>query len=350
MYTLLHTRIQVASATIIHYKVNSMNDQIQMRTFSGRSDIAAINSLFQICQKHDHLEKVLSEEIFELEMIKLPNFNIDNQIQIIESGENAEVIGTIAYNWRKDSSDNNIYEIHNFLVNPGWRGKTLEQDLLLKAETWLFACSREHDTNSKKWLQIRIQDTQSNLIKTLESFGYSIHRTTIKMTRDIDQALPDVIMPPGIIIRPPEKKEYRIVLEANDEANRDLWGYSPKTETQLGIWEKDRLFQPECWQVAWAGNQVAGMILGYIDTLENNSFSRKRGYTEEIGVLKPWRRLGLAKTLLTHSIKMFKETGMEETTLSVDSENQFGAYQFYLGMGYKPVNKFIYYRKEMTSR
>jgi ribosomal protein S18 acetylase RimI-like enzyme len=326
-----------------------MNDQIQMRTFLGRSDYAAIHNLFQICQKHDLLVKVLTEEILEFEMSKLPNFIIDKQLQIIESRGNADVIGTIAYNWRSDSLNNYIYEFHNFLVNPDWRGKTLETDLLLKAENWLVDCSREHNTQSHKWLQIRIQDTQSNLIKTLENFGYSIHRTTIKMTRDINQALPDVIMPTGIIIRPPKKEEYQKVLEANDEANRDLWGYSPKTKNQFNNWEKDRLFQPECWQVAWAGDQVAGMILGYIDTMENNSFSRKRGYTEEIGVLRPWRRMGLAKSLLTHSIKMFKKIGMEETALSVDSKNQFGAYQFYLGMGYKPENEFLYFRKEIIS-
>ena len=57
---------------------------------------------------------------------------------------------------------------------------------------------------------------------------------------------------------------------------------------------------PELWQVAWdvAKDEIAGQIQTYIDARENEKFARHRGYTEGISVRRPYRRRGLALSLI----------------------------------------------------
>ena len=63
------------------------------------------------------------------------------------------------------------------------------------------------------------------------------------------------------------------------------------------------------------------MILNYIDPDENETYRRKRGWTENICVRRPYRRQGLARALLARSLKMHRDLGMAETALGVDAEN-----------------------------
>ena len=117
-------------------------------------------------------------------------------------------------------------------------------------------------------------------------------------------------------------EDVRKVLLACDEALRDHWGYSSLTEDDIQHWMADPTFDPSLWKVAWAGDKAAGGVLNYVDQQENDQYARKRGYTETIWVRRPWRRRGLARSLLTQSIQMFVDMGMQETALGVDVREQ----------------------------
>ena len=323
----------------IHYK------SFIIRTFLGKNDYQSMLNLFTRCQNIDHLDKVYTVSSLEQELQQLPNFDIKKQLFFIQSKNNPYITGSISVNWRMDTDNNLIYAIHHWMVDPDRRGEGLEKALLDKAKNWFINYEQNHKYFGEKWFQTRIQATQASLIEILQESGYIINRQTIKMSRPTKLDLPIVPVPKGLIIRKPEPSEYRKVLKANDEAFHDLWGYSPKTEEMFISWENSRFFQPEYWKVAWDEDQIAGMVLGYIDKEENAAFNTKSGYTEEIAVLRPWRRKGLARWLLTESIRMFRDLGIEKTILSVDSQNQTGAYSFYIQMGYEPTTEFLYYRK-----
>ncbi|MFO7743393.1 MAG: GNAT family N-acetyltransferase [Anaerolineae bacterium] len=89
------------------------------------------------------------------------------------------------------------------------------------------------------------------------------------------------------------------------------------------------------------------MVLNWVDGEENDTFQRQRGYTEGILVRRFWRRRGLARCLLVRSIEMFRQTGMEETTLRVDTQNPYGALRLYESMGYREVRRHAFFNKEM---
>ena len=99
--------------------------------------------------------------------------------------------------------------------------------------------------------------------------------------------------------------------------------------------------------MAWEGDQVAGAVQNFVNKEENEEYNRKRGYTEGIFVRRPWRKRGLARSLIVQSMKMFKEMGMTETALGVDAENTSGALRVYESCGYRQVKKSIIYRKSL---
>ena len=107
-------------------------------------------------------------------------------------------------------------------------------------------------------------------------------------------------------------------------------------------------FQPQLWKIAWDGEQAVGNVLNFVLHQENENFKRKRGYTEGISVRRPWRRKGIARALLTESIKMFQEMGMEETCLGVDTENPRGALELYQSVGYQEIKRYVTYRKQFN--
>ena len=89
------------------------------------------------------------------------------------------------------------------------------------------------------------------------------------------------------------------------------------------------------------------MVRNFVNPKENETFDRLRGYTEFISVRRPWRRQGVARALLTQSIQMFTEMGMQETALGVDTENPNGALNLYQSVGYEETRRFYTYRKPL---
>jgi mycothiol synthase len=324
---------------------DNQNNRFFIRSFLGKNDYQSMLNLFIRCQHIDRLDKVHTKSSLEQDLQQIPNFDISGQLFFLQSINNPEFFGSICVNWRTDIENNLIYEFHHWLVDPERRDGGIEKALLEKAENWFINYEQNHNYYGKKWFQTRIQSTQISQIRLLEESGYTIHRRTIKMSRSTKLDLPIVSVPEGLEIRKPAPCEYRKVLIANDEAFHDLWGYSPKNEEQYKSWENSLFFQPEYWKVAWDQDKIAGMVLGYIDKEENDFRNTMYGYTEEIAVLRPWRRRGIARWLLIESIRMFQGLGMEKTVLSVDSQNQTGAYSFYIQMGYEPTTEFLYYRK-----
>jgi ribosomal protein S18 acetylase RimI-like enzyme len=152
-------------------------------------------------------------------------------------------------------------------------------------------------------------------------------------------------LPDGIEIQPVEGGQIRQIWEAHVEAFRDHWGFTEPTEQDYLSWQANPKFNPALWKVAWDGEEVAGMVQNFIDEAENEEYRRKRGYTENISVRRPWRRRGLARALIAESMRFLKELGMQEAALGVDTENLSDAFRLYEGLGYKYVKRWTVFNK-----
>jgi mycothiol synthase len=86
-------------------------------------------------------------------------------------------------------------------------------------------------------------------------------------------------------------------------------------------------------------------VRGFIDPNDNLKYQRLRGWTEFISVGRPWRRRGLARALISLSLKAQKARGMTHSALGVDGTNTSGANRVYEDCGFKVVGTRSTYQK-----
>jgi ribosomal protein S18 acetylase RimI-like enzyme len=64
-------------------------------------------------------------------------------------------------------------------------------------------------------------------------------------------------------------------------------------------------------------------------------------------VRRPWRKRGLGRALLVRSLALFRERGMTEVVLGVDTENPSGALHLYESTGFRQLRQHASYRKPL---
>jgi mycothiol synthase len=263
----------------------------------------------------------------------------------------AEVNGeVVAYNrafWYQEENGPRIYTVFGFLL-PEWRRKGIGTAMLTWGEARLREIAAQHPHTEERFFQSWVSESEKGTIALLENQGYRPVRYGFEMVRDLSEPFPEAPMPEGLEVRPVKPEHMRSIWNADVEAFRDHWGYSPPKEDDFQRWLKDPLLDPSLFKIAWDGDQVAGMVQNFVNHNENEEYERQRGYTEGICVRRPWRKRGLAKSLIVQSMQMFKEMGMTETALGVDAENTSGALNLYKSCGYKVVKQSTTYRKKFT--
>jgi ribosomal protein S18 acetylase RimI-like enzyme len=190
-------------------------------------------------------------------------------------------------------------------------------------------------------------DTERDWEALLISEGYAPVRHEFNMVRPDLEDIPDLPLPAGLELRPARPEDYWTIWEAGAEAFQDEWAAVETRDEWFEEYQESPNFQPELWQVAWDGDQVAGMVQTFINEQENAEYNRKRGYTEGICVRRPWRRRGLARALIARSFQALRDRGMTEAALGVDTENPNGALRLYESMGFRPVKRHTIFRKPL---
>jgi mycothiol synthase len=72
-----------------------------------------------------------------------------------------------------------------------------------------------------------------------------------------------------------------------------------------------------------------------------------QGWTSKLGVRAPWRGMGLAKALLTASMRAFAVDGIQYAGLDVDSDNPTGAVGIYSALGYQVRHRALHWTKAL---
>ena len=316
------------------------------RGFLGEADYLNMAEIINTANQADNNDEFVTAE------------NIENNYKHLQRSETArdmifveidgEPVGYGRCMWDKEQDGKYLYSF--FLhMKPKGRSKGLGKAMVGYFLQRLQEISEEHPADAPKFFQSWSSKTTPWYIQLLESSDFEIVRYGIEMSRPCSQPMEVTPLPEGIVVRQPTPAEYRKVWEAQAEAFRDHWGYVAPTEKDYQRWLDFTFFNPEIWKVAWDGAEVVGMVLNFVNQEENEELDRKRGYTENISVRRPWRRQGVARGLLTRSIKMFQEMGMEETALGVDTGNPNGAKQLYEDVGYIEQKRMMTYRKPLTS-
>jgi mycothiol synthase len=317
---------------------------LTFRRFRGEADYPLMAVLANLCNVADGVERTTKVDDIARDYRHLENSDPQTDMLFAEVGGQGIAYGRIW--WDELAEGIRLYHPYGYL-HPDWRGKGIGSAMWDAAEKRVLEIAAGHPKEMPKFFQAEPFDMEKALVVLLEKRGYQAVRYETHMVRDLSDPIPPSLLPAGFEVRPANPEHVRQIFDASNEAFRDHWGVRDESEEEYRSQLESPDFHPELWKVAWAGDQIASVIHNFIDADENAQYQRKRGYTEGICTRRPWRKQGLARALLVQSMQMFKEMGMTETALSVDSQNISGAFRLYEGVGYRKVKQQTIYRKPL---
>ncbi|MEP6638363.1 MAG: N-acetyltransferase [Chloroflexota bacterium] len=317
---------------------------LRVRPFRDRTDYARLAELQIAANQHDGIPYLPTASMLEVEMEGADGARSVDDVVVIEvDGQPVAAAGV----------ERVVREVPQFQVwgsvDPVWRRHGLG--------TWLMAWTIAHatdravreDPDGRVELASFAEDAETGHRALLAATGFAPVRHFFLMKRTgLDEA-PDVPLPDGFEIRTVTEAHRRSIVEAENEAFRDHWGHREMTESTYGTTFGRPELDTDLWVVAWAGDEIAGVVQNWIWPEENERLGVRRGWLEHISVRRPWRRQGLARAITAASLVRLREAGQGEAMLGVDSENPNGALGLYEGLGFEVVSRAAAYRRDLQS-
>jgi mycothiol synthase len=318
---------------------------LSFRCFRGEADYPAMSAVINGSKDADGDEWTLSADDVARNYCHLTD--LDPERDMVFAQVDGQVIAYSRVYWSREDEGTRLYR-HFVHMLPEWRETGLRRAMVRHNERRIGEIAAGHPQDGLRFYEAFASATETHWTSLLESEGYKGVRFGFSMVRPDLENIPGLPLPEGLEVRPVEEEHLPLIWAAAKEAFRDHWGFSAEEwDKEIAEWPEAPTFQPHLWQVAWAGDEVAGMVQNFIDEAENEEYGRQRGYTEGISVRRPWRRQGLAKALIARSFRLLKDLGMEEAALGVDADNPNGALQLYKSMGFQVVKRHTTYRKPL---
>src|SRR5258706_10442048 len=232
------------------------------RTFRGPEDYRVLAAIGQHADLADHVQQVLTLDDIVDELEHPVNFDPREDVLIAEI-DGRPVAWQQTY-WQVQDGQYH-YKLRGY-VSPGWRRRGIGRELLRRGERRLRQVAASHLTTAKRYLGTFSSAARIGKVMLFESEGYQPIRHFYTMLRAELDHLPEAALPAGLALRPVRPDDWHAIWTANEEAFRDHWGYSEKTEADF----EHQFAQPDLdtslWQVAWdaASNQVAGVAINSI--------------------------------------------------------------------------------------
>jgi mycothiol synthase len=242
-------------------------------------------------------------------------------------------------------------------VDPQWRGRGIGRELLAIQERQAadIVARRRAELGERvpaaAWVMIE-QDVE-DAARLATRAGFELTRYFSIMQRDLSGPVPEPVLPAaaaaaGLRLVPWSPELDQAIRLAHNEAFTDHWAFQPWTEETWQQWESGhRDFRGDWSFAVLDGDEVAAYALsaGYVSDWEAQGYTE--GWTSKLGVRRPWRGRGLAKTLLAASMRAFKDADLQYAGLDVDSANPTGAVALYTGLGYAVRHRTITYAKDL---
>ena len=231
-------------------------------------------------------------------------------------------IAGYAYVWPRDPGKGQIVLLG--LVHPEHRGRGLGARMV----DWMEARAAERlaaAPGAEPVLTTIIPSEDGAAAALFSSRGYEESRRFWRMEVALARGRETPADPPGIVIEQvqPDLNAARIHEVMQDAFSRHWrYVYEPYED-----WRDRHIGRGDVplWFVAYASGEAVGALVGWVE--------ERQGRVDQIGVRAPFRRRGVAATLLLRAFAAFAEAGATGADLEVDSENRTGATALYEHVG-----------------
>jgi mycothiol synthase len=321
-------------------------ERLVLRTYLGPQDLPAIATVVNETNRADGYEEIETPETLAIEFAHPSGWEPERDWFL------AEVSGVLAATSRARSyrlaSGERIYRTEGWVL-PSWRGRGIGRQLLRHTERRLRTRAREDPFDGARFLEIWASTTDPAARQLFESEGYRPVRFFFHMVRPTLDALEPRPLPDGFDIRPVLTDDLNRIIAGLDEAFAENWGASQHTAVDQELFLADPGTDPGRWMVAWAGTDVAGLVVPQVYEHANAAFGRRHALLRSVAVRKPWRRRGLATALIAEALGRLRAEGFDSADLWVDADNQDAALGLYERMGFATDLTTVAYRKPLEA-
>jgi len=228
-------------------------------------------------------------------------------------------------------------------VVPEHRGKGIEQQFV--QATMEFLRSR-NIAQARRWCQ----DKEGWRHDLSYEFDFKDVRHGYVMKWKEDSA-PKVVPPPDNVTF-----EAKMMKEASDEevlkfakgfnnSFVDHYNFSPITNERALKWrDNDEEISRICF--AMLNGQIVGVCMAEECIVYNKENNKKDGWANILGVLPEFRKRGIARALLSESMKWIWDRKMDTIYLGMDAENA-KALNLYTSLGFKIHNESVNYLRDL---
>jgi len=314
---------------------------LKIRPFRQGFDEEAYISIFNaVFGDYDDIRSMTLEEMKKVE--KSPNFSSKGMFIAEWNSETAGMISAYIDRFRAEKKG----FIQNLGVLPKFRRKGIATKLL---ETALESLRKRGMKVAETWAQT----DRKNCVHLFEKFGFKQARITSIMIRKLDFILDENRKNRQLTIRDMqmrEEKEIELLNKLDNESFKEHFNFRPRTieETKYTLFEMP-WFTVQKWFFALLNDQAVGYGGIAIDEGLNKEKSLKWGLIADIGVLKPYRRMGIGTCLMLCMMQELMTLGMKDAFLYVDDMNPTGAMKLYEKLGFKSLRKNILYQLPLNS-
>jgi mycothiol synthase len=314
-----------------------------LRPFELERDFEGLVELIGASNLADAVDWIPTGASFRVELEHRPDFDPARDIRIAEL--DGGLVGA-AEHMVRTRGDTIVHHIDGW-VRPSHRRRGIGRALLHWSEERAREAAAANPGSRPHALASWPDEQQVGTIALLESEGYGILRYGFMMLRRLAEPIPDAPLPEGLEIRPVRPEDHRRIWDADVDAFRDHWKSPVRTDADFSGWFAEPELDTTLWRVAWDGDEVAGSVMSFVFTEENERLGVQRGWLEHVSVRREWRRRGLASALIAESLRGLRARGLDEAALGVDAENTTGALRLYERLGFSRHRTGILYAKSL---
>jgi len=218
-------------------------------------------------------------------------------------------------------------------VHPDFRGRGIGAQLVEVADSW---------ARDRGLPRLHMHAVTEEGRRLFEAFGFERIRYFWRMEINLDDEPPPAEPPPGFVVRSYRPGADDAALHAiHQEAFAEHWEFTPHPlEDWLG-WRTTRNdYDPELWQLAFEGDELAGAVLPFGE--------RGFGWVLDLAVGPRFRKRGLGLALLRAGFRELYTRGFTQVGLEVDSENETGATRLYERAGMRVTRRYATFEKRLS--
>jgi len=280
------------------------------------------------------------------EELSEPHMNLERHTSGVWDGDRMVAYGRI---WHRPSGEILERAYLQGRVDPEYRGRGIGRELLGWQVNTTRGILEAVEAPIPRFMRADEWDWIEGAHRLYRRFGMEPVRYFTDMVKPLD-GREEFAPITGIEIVAYDRSRDASALEALNRSFADHWGSTPTDMASYQHRLEGQGVAIDLSFLALCDGQVVGLSLNAHYPEDEELLGRRDGWVESLGVVKEWRRKGVATALLKASFNAFVDAGFTHAVLGVDTESPTDALKLYTGLGFEPTHRSITSELEIKPR